>query len=426
MAEESYFDNSAPEGGWTGHLGLDSELVSFEDMISPEFFELEREAIFRPAWHYIGRADLIPKPGMYFTREIEVLNASVLATRNDAGEVKVFHNVCPHRGNKLVWETDARREVSGRCKTFYCKFHGIQFDTDGKLALLTEKEAWIGSQGSDLRLAEVPREVWEGFIFVNLNPGGPQESLKEFLGEKYYRGFDGYPFELCSERYFVRMNARANWKTMIDGFSEAYHAPTTHARTFNTAPTENMVYGAEYFGVEGRHRHMLFAGVPEDFYNFDYERLTRAYGTGPRHPFPPELKKLPRISNPTGLEGWGNSSHKIWPNLFIQHYHPGWYLTYRMCPLSCNEMRFEVEIFMPPPKNFSEELSQKASIYMILDAALQDFSLLEATQLGLETRAFDRHPLTDQEVLIRAFHREIYRTVEEYRAANDRGVIAAS
>ena len=37
----------------------------------------------------------------------------------------------------------------------------------------------------------------------------------------------------------------------------------------------------------------------------------------------------------------------------------------------------------------TEELSQKASIFMVLDAALQDFSLLEATQLGLETRAFD-------------------------------------
>lgn len=426
MAEKTYFDNSAPSEGWTERLGFDDALLSYEDMISPAFFEMEREAVFRPAWHYIGREDTIPRPGMYFTKEFEVLQASVLATRNDKGEVQVFHNVCPHRGNKLVWDTDATQEVSGRCKTFYCKFHGIQFDTSGQVALLTERDAWLGSQGEDLQLAPVPFEVWNGFIFVNLDRDGPKESLRVFLGDRYYKGFDDYPFELCTERYFVRMDARANWKTMIDGFSETYHAPTTHAKTFNTGPTELMVYGAEHFGVDGKHRHMVFAGLPDDFFNYDYERQTNAYGTGPRHAFPDALKILPQISNPTGLELWGNSSHKIWPNFFIQHYQPGWYLTYKMCPLSCNEMRFEIEIFMPKPRNFSEVLSQKASIYMVLEAALQDFSLLEATQLGLETRAFERYPLTDQEVLIRAFHREIYKAVEDYARTNDRGVIASA
>lgn len=426
MVEDTYFDGSTPQEGWTERLGLGSELIAYEDMISPAFFEHEREAIFRPAWHYIGRADTIHRPGMYFTKELEVLRASVLATRDDGGEVRVFHNVCPHRGNKLVWDTDATQEMQGRCKTFYCKFHGIQFDTRGEVALLTERDAWIGKQGEELKLAPVPFEVWNGFIFVNLDPEGPKETLREFLGESYYTGFDGYPFELCSERYFVRMNAKANWKTMIDGFSETYHAPTTHAKTFNTQPTEHMVYGAEYFGVEGRHRQMVYAGVPEDFFNYDYERLTNAYGTGPRHPFPEALKNLPKISNPTGLEGWGNSSHTIWPNLFIQHYHPGWFLTYRMCPLSYNEMRFEVEIFMPKPQNFSEVLSQKASIYMVLEAALQDFSLLEATQLGLEARAFKEYPLTDQEVLVRAFHEQIHQAVDSYRRSKEPGLIASS
>ncbi len=166
---------------------------------------------------------------------------------------------------------------------------------------------------------------------------------------------------------------------------------------------------------------MVFAGVPEDFYNFDYERLTGAFGTGPRHPFPKELTELPEISNPTGLEAWGNSSHKIWPQLFIQHYHPGWYVTYMMWPLAYNRMRFEVEMFMPPPKNFSEELSQNASAFMFLEAALQDFSLLEATQQGLELNIFEGYPLTDQEVLIRAFHKEVYGAVEEYQKQHQSG-----
>lgn len=425
MSDQPIFKSGRPDEGWTAMYGLTDELVSYEDMISPEFFELEREAIFRPAWHYVGRVDRVPKPGMYFTKEIEVLKASILVTRDDAQDVRVYHNVCPHRGNKLMWEADASQEVSGRCKTFHCKFHGIQYDTGGKVALLTEKEAWLGNQGNELALAKVPFEVWNGFIFVNLNPGGPKESLREFLGEKYYSGFDGYPFEKCSDRYFFRANAKANWKTMIDGFSETYHAATTHALPFGTQPSENLLLGAEHYGIEGRQRMMIYQDWGE-IINFDYEGLTRGFGTGPRIEFPKELKNLPLISNPTQIDNWGSVSHKIWPQMFLQHYNPGWYLTYMMWPLAYNEMRFEVEIFMPEPRNFSDALAQKASLFMFLDAALQDFSLLEATQMGLETRAFNQYPLTDQEILVRAFHKEVHQVVEDYKRERGAEIIGRS
>ena len=35
------------EGSWTVHYGLDTAPVSYEDTISPEWYELEREAIFK-------------------------------------------------------------------------------------------------------------------------------------------------------------------------------------------------------------------------------------------------------------------------------------------------------------------------------------------------------------------------------------------
>ena len=51
------------------------------------------------------------------------------------------------------------------------------------------------------------------------------------------------------------------------------------------------------------------------------------------------------------------------------------------------------------------------------EAALQDFSLLEAQQAGLETRAFERFPLTDEEVCVRHFHKNIQAAVAEFVAA---------
>ena len=51
------------EGSWTEHFKLDTEPVSYEDSISPEFYELERDAIFRRTWLNVGRVEQIPRTG---------------------------------------------------------------------------------------------------------------------------------------------------------------------------------------------------------------------------------------------------------------------------------------------------------------------------------------------------------------------------
>src|SRR4029453_6721844 len=93
------------EGSWTEHYpGLGTAPVSYEDSISPEYYEREREAVFRTSWLNVGRSEEPPRPGGYFAREIEVLDASLVVNRDADGTVRAFHNVCRHRGNKLVWD----------------------------------------------------------------------------------------------------------------------------------------------------------------------------------------------------------------------------------------------------------------------------------------------------------------------------------
>lgn len=404
---------------WTDKLGMDHKPISLEDTISPEFYELEKEAVFRRSWLFVGRVEQIPCPGDYFTKEIEVLKASILIVRDKVKGVRVFHNVCPHRGNKLMWDTHADKEVSGRCNMFVCKFHGIGFSTQGNVAKLTDPKAWMDNQGDQLHLAEVPFGIWNGFIFVNLDKGGPRQTLREFLGEHFWGGFDGFAFEDMTERFSARAGAKANWKTMIDGFGEVYHATTTHALPFPAAAAmvgAGESFTGDYYGVHAQHRQYVMAGYSNDFYQFDYEKITQAFGTGPRHPFAKDYMKLPFGANPIQLENWGTSSNMFFPNFYMQLYAPGWVVTYAMWPLAYNEMRFEIDMWMPPARNFSELLSHKAGIHMFLEAALQDFSLLEAQQAGLETRAFDAYPLTDEEVCVRHFHREIYAAVDKYKA----------
>ena len=92
------------EGSWTQHYPeLGTGLVSYEDSISPEFYELEREAIFKRVWLNVGRVEQLPRSGSYFTKELAVAKTSVVVVRDKDGEVRAFHNICRHRGNKLVW-----------------------------------------------------------------------------------------------------------------------------------------------------------------------------------------------------------------------------------------------------------------------------------------------------------------------------------
>src|SRR6202035_828308 len=77
------------EGSWTEHYPqLDTGPVSYEDSISPEFYELEREAIFKRAWLNVGRVEQLPRTGSYFTKELAVAKTSVVIVKGKGGEVR--------------------------------------------------------------------------------------------------------------------------------------------------------------------------------------------------------------------------------------------------------------------------------------------------------------------------------------------------
>ena len=129
-----------PEGSWTQHYPqLGTEPVSYEDSISPEFYEIERKAVFKRAWLNVGRVEQLPRKGSYFTKELKVANTSIIVVRTTAGEVKAYHNICRHRGNKLVWNDMPLEETSGVCRQFTCKYHAWRYDLDGNLTFVQQE-----------------------------------------------------------------------------------------------------------------------------------------------------------------------------------------------------------------------------------------------------------------------------------------------
>src|ERR1700742_1284447 len=224
-----------PEGSWTQHYpDLGTGPVSYEDSISPEIHDLERDAIFKRAWLNVGRVEQLPRKGSYFTKELKVVNTSIIVVRNASGEIKAYHNVCRHRGNKLVWNDMPLEETSGVCRQFTCKYHAWRYDLDGNLTFVQQEEEFFDLDKSRYGLVSVHCDEWEGFIFVNFAQK-PEQSLREFLGPQ----------------------VTANWKLYMDAFQEFYHAPVLHANQSPTAYSKAAAeagFEAPHYRLDGPHR----------------------------------------------------------------------------------------------------------------------------------------------------------------------------
>jgi choline monooxygenase len=134
-----------------------------------------------------------------------------------------WHNVCQHRGARLVRE-------SGRCATgsFKCPWHGFAYDLSGKLVHAPMAEAFDASELDGLRTPQVAVREWSGLVWIALTDDVPP--LEAYLGELHGE-LGGYGFGGWTFRYADSWTIKANWKTVIDAFNEAWHLPFTHKNT---------------------------------------------------------------------------------------------------------------------------------------------------------------------------------------------------
>jgi phenylpropionate dioxygenase-like ring-hydroxylating dioxygenase large terminal subunit len=215
------------EGSWTEHYpDLGTGPVSFRDSTSPEFYAAEREAIFKRAWLNVGRVEDAPRVGSYFTKDIPAVGTSIIVVKGKDHAVRAFHNVCRHRGNKLMWNDFPNEETKGVCRQFTCKYHGWRYDLDGALTFVQQESEFFDLDRASYGLRSLHCDIWNGFIFVNFD-SEPRQSLREFLGPMV-TALDGYPFDRLTERYDWVADNNSNWKIFADAFQEYYHVPSLH------------------------------------------------------------------------------------------------------------------------------------------------------------------------------------------------------
>ena len=109
MSHDSLVTKPA-SGHWTdAYPELGRGPVSLEDCVSEEFYDKEREHVFKKTWLYLGRVERVPKSGSYFTRELKFLNTSVIIVRGKDDVIRAFHNICPHRATRCCGRTTPSR-----------------------------------------------------------------------------------------------------------------------------------------------------------------------------------------------------------------------------------------------------------------------------------------------------------------------------
>lgn len=398
------------EGSWTEHYPeLGTGPISFRDSTSPEFYELEKEAVFKRAWLNLARVEELPQVGSYLAKEIEVVNASLILVRGDDDTVRAFHNVCRHRGNRLVGDK------SGQGAELMCAQCGWRYALDGTLVHVPNPASFVDFDAADYGLLEVHCDVWAGFIFVNLDVE-PLQSLREFLGPMV-TGLDDYPFGKLTETYEWVAHNNSNWKIFADAFQEYYHVPSLHTQQVPAEvrnPSAGFTCG--HFQLDGPHRLVSTAGTRRwllaDEYMYPIERATQSGLVGPWRT--PDIGELPAGLNPGGIQPWGISNFQIFPNLEILIY-GGWYLLYRYWPTSHNTHRFEAFTYFHPARSVRERIEHEVAAVVLKEFALQDAGMLGGTQAALEYDVIDEFPVNDQEILVRHLHKVAVDWVEQYK-----------
>ena len=204
---------------------------------SPEFFQLELDRIFAPSWACLGHAADVPRAGDL--RPVQLLGVPLFMARAADGAVHVFHNVCSHRGNELVWKPC---QVKGAIR---CPYHAWTYDLEGRLTG-TPNIGGIGRHDVDgfdrgaHGLRAVRSAVWLDLVFVNLSGDAePFEAHIAPLAERFEGlGGPGYESRLhpAATHGEFRFDVRANWKLAIENNLDASHLPWVHPSLNRQSP----------------------------------------------------------------------------------------------------------------------------------------------------------------------------------------------
>lgn len=214
-----------------------------ENYVNDSSFQLDRDRVLATGWACIGFIDQLPEPN--YVCPIDFMGLPLLLTREKNEDYKVFHNVCSHRGLKLV---DVPGTNNGAVK---CPYHSWTYGLDGELKATPN----IGGYGihshcdfdnSANGLREVRSAIWLGAIFVNLSGDAADfenytSSIMQSWG-KLLTPDSLDKFRLSENESIVTLTVKSNWKLAVENYLESYHLPSVHPELNKVSPLDKHYY----------------------------------------------------------------------------------------------------------------------------------------------------------------------------------------
>lgn len=202
--------------------GSPRSLLPAEAYHSEDWWEAEQSQLFARTWTPAGSVEELAVPGDVVT--VRAGTDPIFVVRDDEGELRAFHNLCPHRGYQLV----AGERSLGNSLT--CGYHFWNFRLNGELRNVPQgDEQFAGIDKCLWGLRPAAVATWEGMVLVHPEP---TETLPGWLGEfPDYMG--SYHPGRLAEVAHVRFEAACNWKLFVENHIDVYHLWYLHARTLN-------------------------------------------------------------------------------------------------------------------------------------------------------------------------------------------------
>lgn len=192
----------------------------------PAIFEADLDRIWHKEWIFAASVAELGKAGAYVT--LQLGKYPVVIVRGADGEIRAFHNVCRHRGQRLC------PKASGNTVKLVCPYHQWTYETDGRLL-------WARDMGPDFDaskhgLKSVHTAQAAGMVFVCLADEAPDFSAVKAAADRYSAPHRMADLKVAHQSRIIE---NGNWKLVLENNRECYHCAGAHpslCRTFDDNP----------------------------------------------------------------------------------------------------------------------------------------------------------------------------------------------
>ncbi len=338
-------------------------------------FDREMAQLFARMWLCAGRTEQLAAPGQFFLRD--VLGEPIIIARGQTSPVNAFYNVCRHRGTRLC--TDASGTFAG---SIQCPYHAWTYDLEGRLIGAPHMDDVPHFRKEDYPLHRVAADTWDGHVFINLDrdPSPLAAQLADLPAK-----FRPWRMEELRLGHRVVYDVKANWKLLIQNYSECLHCPGLH-------PALNRL--SHYLSGENEPLHQGYMGGRMDL-RPGVDTLSMD-GTCPR-------AFLPGLSAADRRRVY---YYAIFPNMLLS-LHPDYMLVHTLWPQAPDRTINICEWHFHPGEVARDGFDAADAVEFWDLTNRQDWHVCELSQAGIGSRAYAPGPYSNREDLLFAFDRLI-------------------